>query len=226
MFFCKLNSCCCFNLSTGTTIIAGIQLFACFINILFNSLSTYTSFSLIVSSAVYGILCALVIFGVKSKSSNCLLPWIVVTLIGIILMFIGLIFIFVSFFKAPRDYTTIEDQGKKDLTLDFLFLINFIGLCISIYLWTVVNSYHQELRKPFERACIQNEQDVTQNNPPVVILSERFMDSYPPPYDMDMSARNWGIEETEYNLSSDATISGVLPYIHISDSNLGDTKPV
>lgn len=139
MYFCKLKNCCCFDLTTGTIIIAVLELVACILAIIFNSLSSYTSVTLIVSSAIYGLLCFMVIIGVKTENSNCLLPWILVTLISIILMFIGLIFIFVSFFKAQKDYTTVENQGKMDLTLDFLFLLNLIGLSKYCYISIIIS---------------------------------------------------------------------------------------
>lgn len=141
MYFCKLKNCCCFDLNTATIFIAGLELFASIVTIVVNSVTSYTSVTLIVSSAVYGILCLLVIIGVKTENSNCLLPWILVTFISIILMFIGLIFIFVSFFKVPKNYTTTGDEGKMDLTLDFLFLTNLIGLSKFLFLYRIVWNY-------------------------------------------------------------------------------------
>lgn len=95
----------------------------------------------IVSSSIYAILCVLVILGVKTEKSTYLLPWIVITMIGIILMFIGQIFIFVSFFKTPKKYTTDtsqDDEDRNDLILDFLFLINFIGLSKYIFINDII----------------------------------------------------------------------------------------
>ena len=130
MIFCNTENCCCFNLKTGTIVIAVMQLIGCFINIFFEIFSENKSGPILASSVIFLVLCSLLIFGAHKERPNFFLPWLIVTFLGIVMMFIGLIYIFVSFFRSDADqltYRTSNLKNKEDLRLDVFFLINLIG---------------------------------------------------------------------------------------------------
>lgn len=114
MIFFSVKRCCCFDLKTGSFIISGLEVFACFFGVLVNVFMDLPSITLFLVCIAYSIPNILVFFGNKTGKHSYLLPWIITNFIIIIVLLGILIWIFVQFFNIST--------SQPEIKLDFMFL--------------------------------------------------------------------------------------------------------
>ncbi|XP_046647247.1 uncharacterized protein LOC124337192 isoform X1 [Daphnia pulicaria] len=144
---CKLNQCCCgCSLRTGAIAISVFSLISSVVSIIRMALVIFALQSnssnaakmlynlsvgqLVVAVVTIVMTILLLVAAVKNRMPNLMLPWIVVQIVSIIVMFLYLIILAI----VGANIGVVE------------ILIACVGGALGFYFWLVVLSYYQELK--------------------------------------------------------------------------------
>lgn len=155
--------CCCISLRTGCIIIGVLEILAQIWNI---SVQKQVTGSVIGGTLIAFVVSALLIYGAAKRNRVFLWPWIVVSIITLIILVIGLLLcvfasaLIVDVFKAAESEGKLSDEEMEQAQIGLTTLVVLIAvsiliaIAILIPLTLVVYSYVCELR----------EEEVRQNN--------------------------------------------------------------